>query len=121
MAALSYASSFLTTATNSIASASAALSKPTISSNYIISNSIPTVQIGVWKVERAKHHSNGKEVSIWTVEKSSLSNGRNRGEKALEIIRKEVSSLSRLRHPSILEMAEPMEESRSSVVFATGG
>ena len=94
MAAATFAG-FLNSATNSIVSASAALSKPTISSSYVISsqNSIP-IQIGIWKVERAVHHSNGKEVSIWTVDKSSLNgggrNGNLKAEKNIEVVRKEV-------------------------------
>ncbi|OAV97373.1 SCY1 protein kinase [Puccinia triticina 1-1 BBBD Race 1] len=40
-------------------------------------------------------------------------------EKVVEILKKEVSSLSRLRHPCILEVVEPLEETRTSMVFAT--
>ncbi|KNZ56930.1 SCY1 protein kinase [Puccinia sorghi] len=40
-------------------------------------------------------------------------------EKVIEILKKEVSSLSRLRHPCILEVVEPLEETRSTMVFAT--
>ncbi|KAA1130872.1 hypothetical protein PGTUg99_027382 [Puccinia graminis f. sp. tritici] len=40
-------------------------------------------------------------------------------EKVVEILKKEVSSLSRLRHPCILEVVEPLEETRTSMIFAT--
>lgn len=37
----------------------------------------------------------------------------------LEQLKKEASSLSRLRHPDILHMVEPLEESRSELIFIT--
>lgn len=40
-------------------------------------------------------------------------------EKVIEILKKEVSSLSRLRHPCILEVVEPLEETRTSMIFVT--
>ncbi|MBW0500573.1 hypothetical protein O181_040288 [Austropuccinia psidii MF-1] len=40
-------------------------------------------------------------------------------EKVVDILKKEVSSLSRLRHPCILEVVEPLEETRTTMVFAT--
>lgn len=36
-----------------------------------------------------------------------------------ELLKKEASNLARLRHPSILEVVEPVSESRSSIVFVT--
>lgn len=40
-------------------------------------------------------------------------------EKALDVLKSEATSLSRLRHPCILEMVEPLEETRSELIFAT--
>lgn len=37
----------------------------------------------------------------------------------VEQLKKEASSLSRLRHPDILHMVEPLEESRSELIFIT--
>ncbi|KIM49037.1 hypothetical protein M413DRAFT_6260 [Hebeloma cylindrosporum] len=40
-------------------------------------------------------------------------------ERAIEVMKAEASALGRLRHPSILEMVEPLEETRSEIMFAT--
>jgi SCY1-like protein 2 len=106
-------------------SASAALGRTGISSNYTLAsasaststNSTAVITIGVWTVERATHNISGKHVSVWSCDKSrlSVSSGRTDSrklEKTLEILRKEATSLARLRHPSILEVAEPIEENR---------
>ncbi|KAJ8291684.1 Protein kinase domain-containing protein ppk32 [Rhodotorula toruloides] len=98
-------------------------------------DSVPAVHIGVWKVVRAKHNGgSGRVVSIWTADKGTLvgSGSSRRGgasrdrerdaerlKYAVDVLKKEASSLSRLRHPCVLEMAEPMEESRSTILFAT--
>lgn len=82
------------------------------------------------------HNSNGKHVSIWTVDKSALTLSRSGGggggggrsgagasggandkaarlQKAIDTLKRDAASLSRLRHPCVLEVAEPMEETRS--------
>ncbi|KAM0752408.1 kinase-like protein [Meredithblackwellia eburnea MCA 4105] len=136
-------------ATSLFSTASSLVARSQLASSYTLASAQqqqqghpppqPPIQVGVWKVERATHNSNGKQVSIWTCERSSLvasssgssSGGRSgstssgasanarRLEKAIDVLKKETSSLSRLRHPCILEMAEPMEETRSYITFAT--
>lgn len=39
--------------------------------------------------------------------------------KEIEHLKRDVTTLSRLRHPCILEVVEPLEECRSSYLFAT--
>lgn len=39
--------------------------------------------------------------------------------RAVDQLKREVTTLSRLRHPCILEVVEPVEESRTELVFAT--
>jgi SCY1-like protein 2 len=100
--------------------ASALWSRSNLASNYIFpasSSSSPSpnsVQIGAWNVTSAKNKSTGKTASIWEYEKP-----KGLPERALEVLRKEASSLGRLRHPCILEMVEPVEETRSLITFAT--
>ncbi|GAA5872902.1 hypothetical protein JCM1840_005884 [Sporobolomyces johnsonii] len=130
---MEFASSLLSSAASSLAAAQ----RSTLASAYsIIDTAAAPLQIGTWRVQRAKHNSNGKLVSIWTCDKSSLQGGGSSGARrsaggrerereaerlkgAIEVLKKEASSLSRLRHPCILEMAEPMEETRSTITFAT--
>uniref|UniRef100_A0A0K3CTW3 BY PROTMAP: gi/342319027/gb/EGU10979.1/ Other/SCY1 protein kinase [Rhodotorula glutinis ATCC 204091] n=1 Tax=Rhodotorula toruloides TaxID=5286 RepID=A0A0K3CTW3_RHOTO len=128
---MEFASSLLSSAASSLAAAQ----KPTLASAYSVDSSVPAVHIGVWKVVRAKHNGgSGRVVSIWTADKGTLvgSGSSRRGgasrdrerdaerlKYAVDVLKKEASSLSRLRHPCVLEMAEPMEESRSTIMFAT--
>ncbi|WVQ97082.1 hypothetical protein IAU59_004192 [Kwoniella sp. CBS 9459] len=83
--------------------------------------------VGLWKVIGASHKTTGKEVSVWIFEKrvldgikAGVSYGGIPGrEWVIEQLKKEASSLSRLRHPDILHMVEPLEESRSELTFIT--
>jgi SCY1-like protein 2 len=106
-----------------------------ISSNYKISDS-PTSFAGPWKIYDAKHKSSGKLASVFVFEKRILEphsgnsgfGSRSGGgasvkraqEEVVERLRREASSLARLRHPSILELVEPVEDTRSGgLQFAT--
>lgn len=58
---------------SSASSALAAAQKGSLSSNYAPDPSgPPPLAVGVWRVQRAKHASNGKLVSIWTADKGTL-------------------------------------------------
>jgi SCY1-like protein 2 len=103
-----------------------------ISSNYKLSDN-PISTAGAWKIFDAKHKSSGKAVSVFVFDKKSLEPnsggfGRSSGsgslkkihEEVVERLRKEANSLKRLRHPSILELTEPVEDTRSGgLMFAT--
>ncbi|KAF2088750.1 ARM repeat-containing protein [Saccharata proteae CBS 121410] len=104
-----------------------------INSNYSVA-STPASTSGPWKIYDAKKKSTGKAASVFVFEKKSLEpqsgaslGGRTNAaslkraqEEVLERLRKEAKSLSRLRHPSILELAEPVEETRNGgLMFAT--
>ncbi|KAF2120513.1 hypothetical protein BDV96DRAFT_538696 [Lophiotrema nucula] len=104
-----------------------------ISSNYTVS-STPSSFSGPWKIYDAKKKSTGKAASVFVFEKKSLEppgggslGGRSGAsalkrahEEVIERLKKEASSLARLRHPSILELAEPVEDTRGGgLMFAT--
>ena len=55
-------------------------------------------------------------VSVWMY--TPVSRGVMRT-KEIEHLKRDVTTLSRLRHPCILEVVEPLEECRSSYLFAT--
>jgi hypothetical protein len=87
-----------------------------ISSNYTISPQ-PTSFAGPWKIYDAKKKSTGKAASVFVFDKKSLeppagasfggrsaASGLKRAhEEVVERLKKEGSSLARLRHPSVLE------------------
>lgn len=103
-----------------------------ITANYTIS-STPSTSTGAWKVFDGKKKTTGKVVSIFVFDRKSLespggglrsrSNGaslRKIHDEVGERLKKEASSLARLRHPNILELAEPVEDTRSGgLMFAT--
>lgn len=103
-----------------------------ISSNYSIAPQ-PTSHAGPWKIFDAKKKSTGKPVSVFVFDKKSLepqggglggrsnaSSLRKAHEEVVDRLKREASSLARLRHPSILELVEPVEETRNGgLMFAT--
>ncbi|RTE82359.1 hypothetical protein BHE90_003132 [Fusarium euwallaceae] len=104
-------------------SAFKSISATNITGNYTISSS-PTSTAGPWKIYDAKKKSTGKSYSVFVFDKKSLdSHGSTLGrsgaasfkktvEEVVERLRKEASSLAKLRHPSILELVEPVEDTR---------
>lgn len=104
-----------------------------INSNYTLSPS-PSSFSGPWKIFDGKHKKSGKVVSIFVFDKKSLepqggglggsrsgsSSVKRAHDEVVERLKKEASSLARLRHPSILELAEPVEDTRNGgLMFAT--
>ncbi|CZT12191.1 related to bovine rhodopsin kinase and to YGR052w [Rhynchosporium graminicola] len=102
-----------------------------INSNYSIA-ATPSSTSGPWKIYDAKKKSTGKAVSVFVFDRRSLdSHGGSLGrssaaslkratEEVVERLKKEASSLARLRHPNILELVEPVEDTRNGgLQFAT--
>lgn len=102
-----------------------------ISANYNISNTPQTIA-GAWKVYDGQKKTTGKSVSVFVFDRKSLepnsglrsrSSGAARRKVHDEVVgrlKKEASSLARLRHPNILELVEPVEDTRSGgLMFAT--
>ncbi|RFU35371.1 hypothetical protein B7463_g959, partial [Scytalidium lignicola] len=102
-----------------------------INSNYTISSTLNSTA-GPWKIYDAKKKSTGKAASVFVFDRKSLDShsgslGRSSAasikratEEVVERLKKEASSLARLRHPNILELVEPVEETRSGgLQFAT--
>ncbi|KAL5490200.1 PPK32 [Sanghuangporus weigelae] len=82
----------------------------------------PTFHVGPWRVQPATHKVTGKRVSVWTFDKRAPDTDRlsaSAKEKVIENLKAEASALGKLRHPNILEMVEPVEETRAEVAFAT--
>ncbi|KAF8432465.1 kinase-like domain-containing protein [Boletus edulis BED1] len=80
-----------------------------------------SVRVGLWKVQGATHKVTSKRVSVWTFDKRAEMEGLGplSKERVLEVMKAEAAALSKLRHPSILEMVEPLEETRNELIFAT--
>jgi SCY1-like protein 2 len=105
------------------ANALKSISATNISANYTISPNLTSIA-GPWKIYPAKNKKTGKECSVFVFERKSLdahssSVGRSGAaaykktvDEVIERLKKEASALARLRHPSILELVEPVEETR---------
>lgn len=102
-----------------------------ITSNYDISK-VPTATAGAWQVFNAKKKSTGTQASVFVFDRKSLdlpssfggrqsaTSIRKAQDEVVERLKKEASSLARLRHPSILQLIEPVEDTRSGgLMFAT--
>ncbi|ERS97865.1 SCY1 protein kinase [Sporothrix schenckii ATCC 58251] len=103
----------------------------TINSGYTVA-ATPTSAAGPWKIYDAKKKSTGKAYSVFVFDRKSLdahasSLGRSGAaafkkvaDEVVERLKREASSLARLRHPSILELVEPVEDTRGGgLQFAT--
>ncbi|KZT74196.1 kinase-like protein [Daedalea quercina L-15889] len=97
-------------------------SGPSTSSLPAATPHAPPFNVGPWRVQSATHKTTGKRVSVWSADKRSQEMermGPASRERTIEVLKAEASALSRLRHPCILEMVEPLEETRSELIFAT--
>ncbi|TQN69771.1 Protein kinase domain-containing protein ppk32 [Colletotrichum shisoi] len=104
-------------------SALKSISSTNITANYSIS-STQTSSAGPWKIYDCKKKSTGKPYSVFVFDKkaldghgsslgrSSASAFKRAAEEVIERLKKEASSLAKLRHPSVLELVEPVEETR---------
>ncbi|AEO64249.1 uncharacterized protein THITE_2060904, partial [Thermothielavioides terrestris NRRL 8126] len=105
------------------ANALKSISATNISANYTVSSTL-TATAGPWKIYPAKNKKTGKECSAFVFDRKSLDahrSGLSRAEAAefkraadavVERLKKEASAIAKLRHPSILEVVEPVEETR---------
>ncbi len=112
-------------------SAFKSISSTNITSHYTIAPTL-TSTAGPWKIYDAKKKSTGKAYSVFVFERKSLDShasslGRTSAsafkraaDEVVERLKREASALARLRHPSILELVEPVEETRGGgLQFAT--
>ncbi|XP_064601195.1 SCY1-like protein 2 [Liolophura sinensis] len=74
----------------------------------------------LWKIHDGMKRTTKQEASVFVCEKKQLERySRQDRELILDILKKGVSQLTRLRHPKILSVIHPMEESREYLAFAT--
>ena len=104
-----------------------------IAANYEIAKN-PTAASGAWTLYDGKKISTGVQVSVFMFDRKSLETGTSSGfgartsatsvrkaqDEIVERLKKEASILARLRHPSILQLVEPVEDTRNGgLMFAT--
>jgi SCY1-like protein 2 len=84
------------------------------------------IHVGPWQVHRAIHSKKGGEFSVWTFDKAAFSRTFNIVdsrvvEETFERCRKDARQCSKLRHPNILHLVEPVFESRQKIVLVSEG
>ncbi|GBP07968.1 SCY1-like protein 2 [Eumeta japonica] len=74
----------------------------------------------LWKVYNGFKKSTKQEVSVFVFEKKCLDRWTKEDREAiLESMRRGVQQLTKIRHPHVLTVQHPLEESRDSLAFAT--
>jgi len=74
----------------------------------------------IWKIHKASKKSNNSEISLFILDKGKLDKELStEKEEIYSLLKKEVKSLSKLRHPSILHIMEPLEEDAKLMCFGT--
>ncbi|KAJ8956503.1 hypothetical protein NQ318_019221 [Aromia moschata] len=74
----------------------------------------------LWKIYKGSKRSTKQEASIFVFEKRQLEKwNKNDREIILETLRRGVVQLTKIRHPKVLTVQHPLEESRESLAFAT--
>ncbi|KAJ2813833.1 Protein kinase domain-containing protein ppk32 [Coemansia furcata] len=110
-----------------LASSAASSIQGKISRDYAFNLSHkPFGQSGLWSLYKAVRSKTGQTVTVWVFDKRYFERGINRQllaarEQAvvIDLLKNEAGQLTRLRHPSVLQVIEPLEESRGSLMFVT--
>lgn len=75
---------------------------------------------GMWKIYDATKKSNGVQMSVFVIEKNRFDREpKNLREEIFSAVRKEVKTLTKLRHPAILHILEPLTEDGKIMYFGT--
>ncbi|KAK9813184.1 hypothetical protein WJX72_010231 [[Myrmecia] bisecta] len=77
---------------------------------------------GVWKIHSARSRKEGarlSSVSVWILEKRALGEDQRTQNACLELFRKEAASLVKLKHPGVVKVLEPFEETRTQLILVT--
>ena len=74
----------------------------------------------LWKVYAGHKKSTKQEAAIFVLEKKQLEKySKKDRDIIIDVLKKGVAQLTRLRHPQVLTVQHPLEESRESLAFAT--
>lgn len=74
----------------------------------------------MWKIYSGTKKSTGQEASIFLLEKRQFDRySKEDREEIFEIARRGVTQITKIRHPQVLTVQHPLEESRESFAFAT--
>ncbi|XP_052802181.1 SCY1-like protein 2 isoform X2 [Mya arenaria] len=100
---------------------SSALPGNPMSKEFEVYGQIATAGPGhVWKIYNGVKKTTKQDAAIFVCEKKPMEKySRGDREAVIEALKKGVAQLTRLRHPKVLSVIQPLEESRESLAFAT--
>ncbi|XP_017092238.2 SCY1-like protein 2 [Drosophila bipectinata] len=112
---------FYSTAVQTVSTLSGVLPGNNVTREYEVLDQVCTAGVGLmWKVYNGYKKSTKQEVSVFVFEKKSLERwSKDDRETMLETLRRGVQQLTKIRHPHVLTVQHPLEESRDSLAFAT--
>ncbi|KAH8278433.1 hypothetical protein KR018_003256 [Drosophila ironensis] len=112
---------FYSTAVQTVSTLSGVLPGNNVTREYEVLEQVCTAGVGLmWKVYNGHKKSTKQEVSVFVFEKKSLERwSKDDRETMLETLRRGVQQLTKIRHPHVLTVQHPLEESRDSLAFAT--
>ncbi|CAG8707455.1 4677_t:CDS:2, partial [Scutellospora calospora] len=77
---------------------------------------------GLWKIYSGTKKTTGQKVAVFIFEKRIFDNNnllksfeKKETDRVYQVLKREASQLARLRHPSLLEVVEAVEESRTVI------
>ncbi|XP_062122093.1 LOW QUALITY PROTEIN: SCY1-like protein 2 [Drosophila sulfurigaster albostrigata] len=112
---------FYSSAVQTVSQLSGVLPGNNVTREYEVLEQVCTAGVGLmWKVYNGHKKSTKQEVSVFVFEKKSLERwSKDDRETMLETLRRGVQQLTKIRHPHVLTVQHPLEESRDSLAFAT--
>ncbi|XP_054739148.1 SCY1-like protein 2 [Anastrepha obliqua] len=112
---------FYSTVHTTVSQLSGVLPGNNVTREYEVLEQVCTAGIGLmWKVYNGYKKSTKQEVSVFVFEKKMLERwSKDDRETMLETLRRGVQQLTKIRHPHVLTVQHPLEESRDSLAFAT--
>ncbi|EDV95008.1 SCY1-like protein 2 [Drosophila grimshawi] len=112
---------FYSSAVQTVSQLSGVLPGNNVTREYEVLDQICTAGVGLmWKVYNGHKKSTKQEVSVFVFEKKVLERwSKDDRETMLETLRRGVQQLTKIRHPHVLTVQHPLEESRDSLAFAT--
>uniref|UniRef100_A0A034VDI5 SCY1-like protein 2 n=1 Tax=Bactrocera dorsalis TaxID=27457 RepID=A0A034VDI5_BACDO len=112
---------FYSTVHTTVSQLSGVLPGNNVTREYEVLEQVCTAGVGLmWKVYNGYKKSTKQEVSVFVFEKKMLERwSKDDRETMLETLRRGVQQLTKIRHPHVLTVQHPLEESRDSLAFAT--
>ncbi|KAJ2500023.1 Protein kinase domain-containing protein ppk32 [Coemansia sp. RSA 1972] len=108
------------------AAAGAVQSKAERDYEFTVSTHTARGTCGLWTLYDAKRHSTQQLATVWVFDKRYFATGLNKQlldsharTRVIARLMEEAGHLARLRHPNIVQLMEPVEETRTTLLFVT--